>query len=176
MTAQRPTLPLVGGCICGRLRYEVARPQIVLMCHCHNCQRRTGSAYNVSMLVLRPDFRVVSGETTSRELPGGSGALHRQHFCPDCLTRTHTEMLAHPDIINVRVGALDQPGVVQPIAQIWTSLAQPWAVVPGIQAFDENPGDIEPLADAWRSEFARRLDPCTPQEAPGGAMTAAPWQ
>lgn len=154
MTARTPVLPLSGGCVCGKLRYEVADPQIVLICHCRNCQQRTGSAYNVSMLTLRGDFRVLQGETTSRELPGGSGDLHRQHFCPDCLTRTHTEMLAHPDIINVRAGTLDNAAVARPIAQIWTSLAQPWAIAPGIQAFDENPGDITPLAAAWRARFA----------------------
>jgi hypothetical protein len=156
-TSDPPALPLLGGCICGQLRYAVDQPQIVLMCHCRNCQQRTGSAFNLSMLTLRGDFRILQGETTARELPGGSGALHRQHFCPDCLVRTHTEMLAYPDIINVRVGTLDQPAVARPIAQIWTSLAQPWAIAPEVQAFDENPGDVEPLAAAWRARFAGQL-------------------
>jgi len=149
-----PALPLTGGCICGQLRYEVAQPQIVLMCHCRNCQQRTGSAFNLSMLTLRGDFRIVAGETVARELPGGSGALHRQRFCPDCLVRTHTEMLAYPDIINVRVGTLDDPAALPPpAAQIWTSLAQPFAVAPDVLAFDENPPEVESLAAAWRAAF-----------------------
>lgn len=117
--------PLEGGCICGRVRYRVTEPQVVLICHCRNCQQRTGSAYNLSMLVLRKDFEVLSGETLTCELPGGSGALHRQHVCAHGFTRTHTEMLAHPDVINVRPGTLDDPSVAKPIAQIWTSLAHP---------------------------------------------------
>ena len=153
MTSPPATRPLKGGCICGTLRYELVEPQVVLMCHCRNCQQRTGSAFNVSLLVLRPDFRVTAGESVSRELPGGSGALHRQHFCPECLTRTHTEMLAHPDIINVRAGTLDDPRIARPIAQIWTSLAQPWAIAPGIQAFEENPDDVPALAAAWRASL-----------------------
>ena len=139
-----------GGCICGQVRYRVRQPQIVLICHCRNCQQRTGSAYALSMLTLRPDFEVLSGETLSRDLPGGSGELHRQHICPHCFTRTHTEMLAYPDIINVRPGTLDDAGAVKPIAQIWTSLAQPWALAPGVQSFDENPDDVPALAQAWR--------------------------
>lgn len=154
MSSPCPTLPLLGGCICGRLRYEVAQPQVVLICHCRNCQQRTGSAYNLSMLALRGDFGLLQGETTARELPGGSGALHRHHFCPCCLVRTHTEMLAYPDIINVRAGTLDDTRVAQPIAQIWTRLAQPWAIASDVQAFEENPGDIQPLAAAWRARFA----------------------
>ena len=156
MPLAHPILPMQGGCICGRLRYEVAQPQIVLMCHCHNCQQRTGSAYSLSMLTLRPDFRLLSGETLSRDLPGGHGALHRQHICPECFTRTHTEMLAHSDIINVRPGTLDDPGAVRPIAQIWTSLAQPWAVAPDIPSFDGNPDDVTALAVLWRTQFADR--------------------
>jgi len=135
-------------------------PQVALMCHCRNCQQRTGSAFNLSVLTLRRDFSLIAGETISRELPGGSGALHRQHFCPECLTRTHTEMLAHPDVINVRAGTLDDPQIARPIAQIWTSLAQPWAIAPDVQAFEENPDDVPALAAAWRSSLVatRRSD------------------
>lgn len=144
-----------GGCICGKLRYRVDQAQVVLMCHCRNCQQRSGAAYGLSMLTYRKDFRLLSGETIYRELPGGSGALHRQHVCPDCLTRTHTEMLAYPDIINVRPGTLDDPTIARPIAQCWTSLAQPWAIAPGVRSFDENPEDVEGLAEAWRAMMAR---------------------
>ena len=143
-------LPLEGGCVSGQVRYRVADPQVVLMCHCRNCQQRTGSAYNTSMLTFRKDFAVTAGETLTRELPGGSGALHRQHFCAQCLTRTHTEMLAFPDIINVRAGTLDDPGAAPPIAQIWTRLAQPWGIAPDLQAFEENPDDVAALGAAWR--------------------------
>lgn len=139
-----------GGCICGEVRYRVRQPQVVLICHCRNCQQRSGSAYAMSMLTYRADFEVLSGETLSRDLPGGSGELHRQHICPHCFTRTHTEMLAYPDVINVRPGTLDDAAAVKPIAQIWTSLAQPWALAPGVQAFEENPDDVPALARAWR--------------------------
>ncbi len=151
MAAARLKLPLAGGCICGRLRYSVSdTPLVVLMCHCRNCQQRTGSAFSLAMLTFRKDFAVVAGETLSRDLPGGSGALHRQHICPDCFTRTHTEMLAHPDLINVRPGTLDEPQVARPVAQIWTSLAKPWAVAQGVRCFEENPEDVEGLVAEWR--------------------------
>lgn len=146
-------LPLAGGCICGKLRYEVRDlPLAVLMCHCRNCQQRTGSAFSLSMLTYRKDFQVTAGESLSRDLPGGSGALHRQHICPECFTRTHTEMLAHPDIINVRPGTLDEPEIARPVAQLWTSLAQSWAVAPDVRAYEENPTDVEALVELWRAE------------------------
>jgi hypothetical protein len=149
-----PGLPMEGGCICGQVRYRVDEPQVVLMCHCRNCQQRTGSAYAMSLLLYRKDFAVTAGETLTADLPGGSGALHRQHICPQCFTRTHTEMLAHPDIINLRPGTLDDPAPAAPIAQIWTSLARPWAIAPGLLAFEENPDDVAALSAAWRARFA----------------------
>ncbi len=146
-------IPLDGGCICGKLRYRVgAMPLAVFVCHCLNCKQRTGSAYSLSMITWRKDFELLSGETIWRDLAGGSGQMHRQHVCPECLTRTHTEMLAYPEIVTVRPGTLDSPGAVSPIAQAWTSLAQPWALLPGVRGFEENPIDVQGLMGEWRAQ------------------------
>lgn len=69
----------------------------------------------------------------------------RQHACPSCLIRTHSELLAHPEVIDVRPGTRDTPAVVAPIAQIWTSLALPWALLPNIPHYEENPPDVPAL-------------------------------
>lgn len=83
--------------------------------------------------------------------------MHRQHVCPSCLTRTHTELLAHPEVINVRPGTLDTPAVVAPIAQIWTSLALPWALLPNIPNYEENPPDVPALMGLWRETHSANL-------------------
>ncbi|MBT6273082.1 MAG: hypothetical protein HOI95_03000 [Chromatiales bacterium] len=37
-----------GGCLCGDVRYQVTGdPDIVVVCHCTWCQRRTGTAFAV---------------------------------------------------------------------------------------------------------------------------------
>ena len=37
-----------GGCVCGSLKYEVSgEPERIIVCHCHFCQRRTGSAFAI---------------------------------------------------------------------------------------------------------------------------------
>lgn len=144
-------LPLDGGCICGALRYRVKEmPLGVLMCHCGNCQRRTGSAFSLSMITWRKDFEVLSGETLTSDNAGGSGAIHRQNVCSKCFTRTHTEMMAYPNVINVRPGTLDRAKDVTPIAQVWTSAARPWALAPDIPRFEENPTDVLQLFNDWQ--------------------------
>ncbi|WP_371261239.1 GFA family protein [Bradyrhizobium sp. th.b2] len=125
------------------------------LCLRFNCT--SGAAFSLSMLTLRKDFEKRSGETIACGVPGGSGAMHRQHVCPSCLTRTHTELLAHPEVINVRPGTLDTPAVVAPIAQIWTSLALPWALLPNIPNYEENPPDVPALMGLWRETHSANL-------------------
>ena len=37
---------ITGGCLCGRVRYTVTgEPAFSGLCHCRNCQRCTGSAF-----------------------------------------------------------------------------------------------------------------------------------
>src|SRR5215472_6995201 len=49
--------PIEGGCNCGEVRYRITRqPLTVYVCHCHLCQKRTGSAFSMQ----REDFPTVS--------------------------------------------------------------------------------------------------------------------
>jgi hypothetical protein len=47
-------LPLAGGCRCGAIRYEITdEPAVMFACHCTACQRFTGTAFGMG-LVVRP--------------------------------------------------------------------------------------------------------------------------
>ena len=60
-------LPLTGGCLCGRVRYEITEPLVSAgYCHCKRCQRRTGSAASVSARIVPGSLRVLSGEELIR--------------------------------------------------------------------------------------------------------------
>ena len=52
MRADRPSLPLTGGCSCGAIRYEVASfPLLLYTCNCSDCQTASGSAFALNMPV-----------------------------------------------------------------------------------------------------------------------------
>jgi hypothetical protein len=147
-------LPMHGGCLCGSLRYEIGgQPLMATICHCTNCQRRTGSAYSMNLIVRKPDFRLAHGRSLARELPTATGRINIQHFCEACLVRTHTEPVAIPDLVYVRPGTLDDPMQISPIAQIWTDSARPGALVAGVRAFEQNmdPAKAPDLIRAWRA-------------------------
>lgn len=148
---EMPPLPLTGGCLCGRVRYEVrVEPLTIVACHCTICQVRTGSAFSMSIPIPREGFGLTEGATITRDLPGGSGKLLTQHFCEECLVRTHTEPHVNRALIYVRPGTLDDTKWIEPAAQIWTRSAQPWACPDNIPSFETMTSDFNELVRAYR--------------------------
>ena len=50
--------PLIGGCQCAAMRYEIAEaPLRSYICHCTDCQRITGSAFSLAIVVSDKEFR-----------------------------------------------------------------------------------------------------------------------
>src|SRR5262249_60405819 len=73
----RMNQPRQGGCQCGTVRYEVAGdPLMVVVCHCSDCQRQSGSAFGMSFIVPRGSFRLLRGEvkTFTRKADSGRAA------------------------------------------------------------------------------------------------------
>lgn len=67
-------MALYGGCACGQVRYQINDdPLFTHACHCEDCQRRTGSAFVVHLVVAENDFEI-DGITRRVTLPTGSGA------------------------------------------------------------------------------------------------------
>src|ERR1017187_3288579 len=67
-TASRPALP--GGCNCGEIRYVVTRPFLTAyICHCHRCQKRTGSAFSMSVVIPADGLQIVAGKPLPTERP-----------------------------------------------------------------------------------------------------------
>ena len=52
-------LPLTGACQCRKVRYRIDRaPMGVWACHCTECQRQSGSAFALTMVVPRQAITV----------------------------------------------------------------------------------------------------------------------
>jgi hypothetical protein len=145
-----PALP--GGCNCGAVRYQVTRAFLtVYIYHCHLCQKRTGSAFSMSVVLPADGLQIVAGELlrTERRLP--SGARNVSWVCPVCYSRIYTQREDAPTI-NLRVGTLDDTSQIRPVAQFWTSSAQPWALIKDdVLSYEEQPADYAPLLAAWQA-------------------------
>lgn len=116
-----------GHCLCGRITYEYAGivgPANV--CHCEDCRRCTGSAFNVGVRFEAAAFRIASGSVKGYTKAGDSGTRITRHFCPNCGSPIYTASPGHPEFVYVKAGTLDDPSVVRVVRQIWVDSAVPW--------------------------------------------------
>jgi hypothetical protein len=122
-------LPILGGCVCGAVRYELtAEPVLMLKCHCRDCQHITGSGFAPAFLVPADAFRLTHGELRYHPTPSMRRGKHKRGFCPECGSRiTGGEFeTGESPFVGVLAGSLDDPTLFQPRMDIFVSDAQPW--------------------------------------------------
>jgi hypothetical protein len=134
------SLPWEGGCRCGQVRFRISAPPLLTgACHCIGCQRMTGGAFSLAVVVSDKAFEVTKGEPVI-------GGLHGEvphYFCPYCMSWMFTRVPGAP-MINVRATRLDDTTGFEPFVETYTSEKLPWAKTPAVHAFDTFP---EP--EAW---------------------------
>jgi hypothetical protein len=109
--AAKPELPLVGGCGCGTVRFEVIAPlESASYCHCTRCQRRSGTGASANARPRPGSFRVVSGEERLRAWRPAEGS--EKWFCGDCGSAVFSRKPHDPERMSIRLGAFDgDPGI-----------------------------------------------------------------
>jgi hypothetical protein len=138
---------LEGGCACGTVRYRLlSQPMIVHCCHCHDCQRQTGSAFVLNALIEADRVELLSGQPEPIGVPTDSGEPHVIHRCPACRTALWSIYSGRTAIRFVRTGTLDDPAALAPDVHIFTRSKLPWVGLPdGVPAFEE----FYELATLW---------------------------
>jgi len=117
-----------GRCVCGRITYEysgVVGP--ANYCHCEDCRRSTGSAFNIGVRFDTSEFHIRSGAPRGFAKFGESGRELTRHFCADCGSPIFTSSPDHPDYVFVKAGTLDDSTIIRPTHQSWTRSAVPWS-------------------------------------------------
>ena len=144
-----------GGCSCGAVRYRLAaEPLFVHCCHCLNCQRQTGSAFVINLLIERGRVEVTAGEPDTVDVPRDDGSAQRIYRCPVCEVAVFSEY-TRPEIWFVRAGTLDDPASVAPDVHIYTRTKLPWVTLPpAVPAFDV----YYDMRSLWPPESLARLD------------------
>ncbi len=148
--------PYAGGCLCGAVRYSVrAKPLTLYACHCTDCQRRTGSAFALSMVVPRAAVVLEQGNPTDYRVAMPDGRVKTGRACAQCSTRLWGEPVKAPDIAIVQPGTLDDTSWVRPVAHIWTRSAQPGtAFAPDAVKFEKMAGSFAELIRLWSERKA----------------------
>ena len=128
---------LEGGCACGAVRYRLAsEPLFVHCCHCRNCQRQTGSAFAINLLIESDRVDLLAGDPFAVDVPRDDGSSQRIFRCPTCQTAVFSQYTS-PRLRFVRAGTLDDPKGVEPDVHIYTRSKVDWVALPdAAPAFD----------------------------------------
>ena len=125
-----PRVTREGGCACGEVRYRLASdPLIVHCCHCLNCQRQTGSAFVINLVIEADRVEVLAGEPQAVDVPRGGKSKQRIFRCPTCQVAVFSRY-TRATIRYVRGGTLDDPASVTPDVHIYTRSKVPWVELP----------------------------------------------
>jgi hypothetical protein len=128
---------LEGGCSCGQVRYRLtAEPLITHCCHCLNCQRQSGSAFAINILIEADRVEILAGRPQRVDAPRDDGSTQAIFRCPACRVAVYSEY-GRPDVRFVRAGTLDDPSRVAPDVHIFARSKRDWIALPdSVPAFD----------------------------------------
>jgi hypothetical protein len=117
-------------CSCGQLRVTCeGAPLRVSLCHCLECQKRTGSLFGVAARFTR-EHATIEGRATEYQRRGDDGNLVDFHFCPDCGSTVWWELGVQPGLIAVAVGAFADPDFPMPARSVYQDRRHRWLELP----------------------------------------------
>lgn len=133
-----------GGCRCGACRYTIAVAELppVYCCHCHICQRWSGSAFSVQALVAEAGLTVTGPVVVYEKVTEDRTSIQR--LCGICHSRLYNTNTRRRGVAVVRAGTLDRSEELECRAHIFTDYRQRWVQLdPAVPQWGEAP---EPAA------------------------------
>lgn len=151
---QKVSLPIVGGCHCGSLGYQiVAPPLMIYACHCANCQKIAGSSFGLAATITEGSLEFTTGEPAKVSWQSDAGNERYGMFCGDCGCRIAHGQTPSNGILSLRAGTFDDPSWIVPAGHIWTKSAQPWFVFdPADILCDGQPTDYVPFIEKFKRD------------------------
>lgn len=126
-------------CHCGKLKVEaIGDPKHIVMCHCEDCQRRTGSSYHLGAWYPEANVKIV-GDSKRYVRKADSGSNVELFFCPNCGTNIYFKVPGLlPNMIGIAVGCFADPDFPAPEMSVFGKRRHRWAQVPkGVPAYEE---------------------------------------
>jgi hypothetical protein len=117
-------------CSCGKIHLTIeGEPARISMCHCLECQRRTGAVIS-NQARFRPDQVTIAGTATAWTRTAQSGSAVTFHFCPTCGSTVYWESESFPGYIIVAIGNFADPKFPAPTIAVWEESRHPWLSLP----------------------------------------------
>jgi hypothetical protein len=118
-------------CRCGQLSATcTGEPVRVSVCHCYDCQRRSGSAFAVQAR-FPAEAVTISGDHKVYEHIGDSGNAANFHFCPHCGTTLWYHARPHQHLFAIPVGNFADRDFPAPRFSVWEARQHRWVSIVG---------------------------------------------
>jgi hypothetical protein len=117
-------------CSCGQLTVRtVGEPVRISMCHCLECQKRTGSLFGAQARWPR-DRATIAGASSTWSRTGDDGGTAEFHFCPVCGSTVWYTIADQPDVVAVATGAFADPDFPMPRFSVYEERKHRWLELP----------------------------------------------
>ena len=117
-------------CRCGQLTTTATgEPVRISVCHCLNCQKRSGSAF-AAQVRFPAEQVTIAGQSKTFTAAGDNGECHFR-FCPDCGSTVYFENDSQPGTIAIPLGAFADPYFVTPTVSVWEERQHEWVEIAG---------------------------------------------
>jgi len=119
----------IASCRCGQLSITcTGEPVRVSVCHCYDCQKRSGSAFAVQAR-FTAEAVAVSGEHKVYEHIGDSGSSASFHFCPNCGSTLWYHARPYHDLFAIPTGAFVDRDFPAPHFSVWEERKHHWVTI-----------------------------------------------
>jgi hypothetical protein len=117
-------------CSCGQLNLTCdGEPVRVSMCHCLECQRRTGGVFGNQAWFEQQQITKISGASTRFARSSDDGRFVSFQFCPVCGSTVYWQAEGFPGLIAVAVGCFADPAFPPPKHSVWEKRQHHWVDV-----------------------------------------------
>jgi hypothetical protein len=114
-------------CSCGELQVVCeGEPVRISICHCLECQLRTGAVFGNQAWFNRQQIAVISGSSTQFSRLSDTGRSVTFQFCPICGSTVYWNAEALPGLIAVAVGSFADPTFAAPKHSGWERRRHDW--------------------------------------------------
>lgn len=113
-------------CLCGDIRYVAeAEPLFMAVCHCKDCQRATGSAFEAVVAIPEAGLSLQGAPSTFSVTADSGREIHRS-FCPKCGSTLLHRADAVPGALFLTTGPMDDTTGFEPSRELYCDSAQAW--------------------------------------------------
>ncbi|KAI4952336.1 hypothetical protein J4E91_002805 [Alternaria rosae] len=151
--------------------FPALTPLYCYACHCMDCQKQTGSAFYLSLNIELYNIEILSPTKPSflsREVK--PGIVDRYAECPQCRVQLWASNHLGEAVVELRVGTLDFPSLMEPDIHIHVESKLDWVVLPKGAKTAQRGHDYR---QSWPKSSLKRLDICLKRAEEVKKMRAA---